>query len=207
MKIEDIGLSKLTEYSLMLAKKVDESGYVPDHVLYVERVGLFAGHEIARCFGCSISGILSSRSGTSFKSKAKVFLRYLPRPVTHFLRKFELKSNIHGVKKERNVGVENELPPKGKKLLVVDDAVDTGFSLKAVYDFLLAHGYERDEIRTAVLTTTQEDPVWRPDISLFEQVTFAFPWSYDSREYKASWELYDHLKQKIFQIENVRKED
>lgn len=197
MKIEDIGLSKLADYSVMLAEKVGEAGYVPEHVLYVERVGLFPGHEIANHFNCGISGILSSRSGTSLKFKAKVFLRYLPRPVTHLLRNFEVKSNIHGVKKDRNVGVEGKLPPKGKKLLIVDDAVDTGYSLKAVYDFLITHGYEREEVRTAVLTTTQENPVCRPDISLFERVTFAFPWSYDSTEYNASWELYEHLKQKI----------
>jgi len=197
MKIEDIGLSKLTEYSLMLAEKVRESGYVPEHVLYVERVGLFAGHEIANHFNCGISGICSSRSGTSIKSTAKLFLRYLPRPMTHLLRNFEFKSNVHGVKKERNVTIESEFPPKEKKILVVDDAIDTGHSIKAVIDFLITHGYERGKLRTAVITTTQENPVWSPDISLFEQITFAFPWSYDSREYNEAWIRYDNIKATI----------
>ena len=197
MKIEDIGLSKLTEYSLMLAEKVSESGYVPEHVLYVERVGLFPGHEIANHFNCGISGIHSSRSGTSIKSTAKSFLRYLPRPVTHLLRNFEFKSNVHGVKKERNVTIESEFPPIEKRVLVVDDAIDTGYSMKAVVDFLIENGYAEDKITTAVLITTQENPLWKANISLFNQTSFSFPWSYDSREYKKTWKLYENLKEAI----------
>lgn len=193
-KIEDINLSKLKEYSIMLAQKVGESGYIPEHVLYLERVGLFPGCEIAKYFGCTISGIAASRSGTSVKSRLKIVLRYLPRSVTHFLRNLEIKSNIHGINKERNVYVEGEMPPKGKKLLVVDDALDTGYSLKAAVDFLMTQGYAVDNIMTAVITTTQENPVWCPDISLFDQVIFAFPWSYDSKEYDQTWTLYEKLK-------------
>lgn len=196
-KIEDINLSELKKYSIMLARKVHESGYIPEHVLYVERVGLFPGCEVAKYFDCTISGIATNRSGTSVKSQIKIVLRYLPRSVTHFLRNLEIRSNIHGISKERNVCVEDKMPPKGKKLLVVDDALDTGYSLKAVVDFLMTHGYAVDNIRTAVITTTQKNPVWHPDISLFNQVIFAFPWSYDSKEYNECWERYKLLKRKI----------
>ena len=180
----------------MLGKKVHESGYIPEHVLYVERVGLFPGAEIAKYFDCPISGIAASRSGTSVKSRLKIVLRYLPRPMTHFLRNLEIKSNMHGIKKERNVYVENEMPPKDKKLLVVDDAIDTGNSLKAVVDFLIEWGYAPNNIRKAVITTTEENPIYSADISLFERC-FAFPWSYDSREYNAAWRLYHQLKDSI----------
>jgi hypoxanthine phosphoribosyltransferase len=195
-KVKDVNLSKLKEHSILLAKKVHETEYIPEHVLYVERVGLFPGTEIAKFFGCPISGIAASRSGTSVKSRLKIILRYLPRPITHFLRNLEIKSNMHGIKKERNVYVANRMPPKGKKLLVVDDAIDTGNSLKAVVDFLLEREYEPKNIRKAVLTTTAEKPIYRADISLFESC-FAFPWSYDSREYNAAWRRYHQLKDAI----------
>lgn len=197
MSVNDISLSILGGISLDLAKKVERSGYEPEHVLYVERVGLFPAYEIAKYFGCTISGIQSSRSGTSLKSRLKTVLRFLPRGLTHFLRQFELNSNIHAVKTERNVSIEGPFPPRKKALLIVDDAVDTGFSLKAVYDFIMDRGYEASEIRSAVLTTTQKNPAWKPDISLFEQTVLAFPWSYDSREYEACWREYHRLKQGI----------
>ncbi len=194
MKIEDINLFKLKEYSNKLAQKVQETGYEPDHVLYIERAGLLVAHEIAKHFDCPISGIYSSRSGTSIKSKVKFILRYLPRAVTHLLRNIEIKSNVHGAMNERNVYIESRFPPRGKNILIVDDAIDTGFSLKAVLDFLKPRGYLREHIKIAVLTTTQNEPVCSADVSLFEQVSFAFPWSYDSREYNESRKLYKDLK-------------
>lgn len=192
--IEDVSLAKLRSYSHELALKVKDSGYVPDHVLCVERAGLLVGYEIASFFECSISGIYSSRSGHSLKSKAKIILRYLPRAVTHLLRNIEFKSKVHEVKKDRHVYIESQLPPKGKSILLVDDAIDTGYSLKAVLDFLITKGYCRRDIKTAVLTTTQNNVICKADISLFDQVSFAFPWSYDSKEYDRTWKLYETIK-------------
>lgn len=194
MEFKDIDFTELSEYSRTLAQKIHDSGYIPDHVLYVERVGLFIGNEIAGYFNCSISGIYTNRSGTSIKSKLKLLFRFLPRRVTHFLRKLEIKSNVHSVKSQRNVQVEGFWPPKNKKLLIVDDAVDTGSSLKAVVDFLFSNGYKNSDLKTAVLTVTQRDAAVRPNFALFENIGLAFPWSYDSREYKAAWKRYGKLK-------------
>jgi len=177
---EDISLTKLRNYSHKLALKVNDSGCVPD--------------EIASFFDCTMSGIYSSRSGHSLKSKAKIILRYLPRAVTHLLRDIEFKSKVHTIKSERSVYIESQLPPKGKNILLVDDAIDTGYSLKAVLDFLIAKGYRRGHIKTAVLTTTQNNVICKADISLFDRVSFAFPWSYDSKEYDRTWKLYETIK-------------
>jgi len=192
--IEDVSLAELGNYSRKLALKIKESGYVPTHVLCVERAGLLVGYEVANFFECTMSGIYSSRSGHSLKSKAKIILRYLPRSVTHLLRNIEFKSKVHEIKKDRHVYIESQFPPKGKNLLLVDDAIDTGYSLKAVLDFMETQGYNRQHIKIAVLTTTLNNPVCRPDISLFDQVSFAFPWSYDSKEYDRTWKLYDTIK-------------
>ena len=192
--IEDVSLVKLRSYSRKLALKIKESGYVPTHVLCVERAGLLVGYEVAIFFNCAMSGIYSSRSGHSLKSKAKIILRYLPRSVNHLLRNIEFKSKIHEIKKDRHVYIESQLPPKGKNLLLVDDAIDTGYSLKAVLDFLITKEYRRRDIKIAVLTTTQNNVICKADISLFDQVSFAFPWSYDSKEYDRTWKLYETIK-------------
>ena len=200
--IEDVSIAELRNYSHELALKIKESGYVPNHVLCVERAGLLVGYEIASFFNCTMSGIYSSRSGHSLKSRAKIILRYLPRTITHLLRNIEFKSKVHEIKKDRHVYIENQLPPKGNKILLVDDAIDTGYSLKAVLDFLIAKGYCKDDIKIAVLTTTQNDVICRADISLFDHVSFAFPWSYDSKEYDRTWKLYETIKSSMIAHES-----
>ena len=195
--INDISLSQIKEYSLTLAQKVSRSGWMPDHVLYVERAGLFLGYVVSRYFDCSISGIYCGRFGRPLKSKIKIILRRLPRAVTHLLREIEIKSNIHAIKDGRKVYIENLYPPQGKNLLIVDDAIDTGYSAKEILRFLLNRGYHRDNIKLSVLTNTYKNSTCQADISLFDHVKFAFPWSYDSREYNRAWTLYHKYKSSI----------
>ena len=196
-KIKDISLSQIKDYSFRLAYKVSSSGWMPDHILYVERAGLFVGHAVSNYFDCSISGIYCRRTGTFLKSKMKIFFRLLPRAMTHLLRKIEIKSNIHSIKEERQVYIEGPYPPQDKNLLIVDDAIDTGYSAENILSFLLGSGYHKEQIKIAVLTNTYKNSACRADISLFDQVNFAFPWSYDSRDYNRAWKLYNEYKSSI----------
>ena len=197
-RIKDISLSQIKEYSLMLAHKVSTSGWMPDHILYVERAGLFIGYVVSRYFDCSISGIYCGRSGNFLKSKIRIILSLLPIAVTHMLREIEIKSNIHYINDRRKVYIESLYPPQGKNVLIVDDAIDTGYSAKKILRFLLNRGYQRDNIKIAVITNTLKNSTCQADISLFDQMRFAFPWSYDSREYNRAWTLYDEYKSSIF---------
>jgi hypoxanthine phosphoribosyltransferase len=196
-RIKDISLSQAKDYSFRLAHKVSSSGWIPDHILYVERAGLFIGHVVSRYFDCIISGIYCGRSGNSLKSNMKIIFRLLPRTVTHLLREIERKSNIHSIYEDRNVYIEGLYPPQGKNLLIVDDAIDTGHSAKEILSFLLSCGYLKEQIKIAVLINTYRNSECWADISLFDQVKFAFPWSYDSREYNRAWKLYDEYKSSI----------
>ena len=192
--IINIHIEELKLYSHKLAVKIQESGYIPDHILYVERAGLFIGYEIADYFSCSISGIYSSRSGGNLKAKFQFILKFLPKLITNFLREIEIKSSVHDIKKNRNVYVEGIFPPKEKKILLVDDAIDSGHSMMSISDYLTTKGYNTKNIKIAVLTTTHKQSVCKPDYSLFEKTICAGPWSYDSKEYKQCWELYSKLK-------------
>lgn len=193
-KVLDVDLDELKNMSLRLAKDMENRGFTPEHILYIERAGLLIGFEMAAYFGCSISGIHSKRYGSSAKSLVKPILKRLPRFLTHMLRQLELKSNIHHVKKERQVFCEHEMPPRDKSILVVDDALDTGHSLVAVLDFLKNQGYDPSNIKTAVLTVTGKDQVLRPDFTLLEGIACAFPWSYDSRQYEETKGVYNTQK-------------
>ncbi len=182
-QIIDVDLDLLSTMSINLAEKIKQSGFIPNHILYIERAGILTGFEFAQFFNRPVSAIISRRSGTGFKSKIKFILRLLPRFITHFLRRLELKSTVHKVNSKRNVTCKGTLPLKNKTILLVDDALDTGHSMAAVLNWLETRGFARKNIKTAVLTTTGKSPQITADFSLLDQVICAFPWSYDSRSY------------------------
>lgn len=200
-QVKEVDLKQLKEMSRDLAQTIQESGYIPQHILCVERAGLLIGYEMADYFKCRVSGICTNRKGGSLKSKLKVILRHLPRWLTHLLRSIELKSNVHEVNNERNVSFEfNEIPPydekpsHDKRILIVDDAIDTGHSLVSIIDFLKKLGYSQKNLKIAVLTTTRAEPVLKADYSLLNEVTCAFPWSYDSKQFEDTWRVYKGKK-------------
>ena len=199
-QIIDVDLTLLQKMSRELANDISKTGYSPDHIIYIERAGAMPGFEMALFFNSSISGISAKRSGTSFKSKVKFILRFLPRFVTHFLRRLEIGSSIHDTNKMRVVNCPDPLPTRDKKILLIDDALDTGHSIGAVLNYLTQKGFKKDNIKIAVLTTTGPDPVVSADFTLLDQVICAFPWSYDSRHHKHTMKMIQTVKQLTFDL-------
>lgn len=198
--VKEIALTLLPTYSAQLADKVAQSGFSPDHVLFVERGGLLIGVEIAAYFGCVVSGISATRSGRTSKAALKSLLCYLPRSIANLLRRIEIYSGIHRLNSNRAVSVEGELPGRDKKILIVDDALDTGYSIRAIVDYLADKGYKSGLIKVAVITTTSATPVFPADYSLFEKVICRFPWSTDSREYQQARSQYELRRKQLCQI-------
>lgn len=196
--VMDVDLNMLRTMSIDLAEKIKQAGYIPEHIIYVERAGILTGYELSKFFNCSISGIHSRRSGSRFKSRIKMILRFLPRFITHFLRRMELKSSVHRLKNTRHVSYKGLLPPKDTAILVVDDALDTGHSMASVLDWLNAQGFKSENIKTAVLTTTGKIACFVADFSLLNQVICAFPWSYDSRQYELAKFRMKAVRQRIY---------
>ena len=68
-----------------------------------------------------------------------------------------------------------------RSILIVDDAVDSGKTLKTIVDEVRKK-YLTAEIKTAVITVTTKQPIILPDYYLFYNHTLIrFPWSADSR--------------------------
>ena len=68
----------------------------------------------------------------------------------------------------------------GHKVLVVDDATDSGCSLLSVLNAIEEYG--SNEIRSAVITVTRKHTAIIPDYALFRNSTLVrFPWSADMK--------------------------
>jgi len=67
---------------------------------------------------------------------------------------------------------------RSKKILIVDDAIDTGMTMKRVINAIRGVEGERD-IAVAVISVTMSDPIVEADYKLYTGVLVRFPWSKD----------------------------
>ena len=101
-------------------------------------------------------GIHAEREGGKLKELISPVLRCLPQSVKLSLRKMELASGVHKEYKERKIYWDNSdvclrVLKNKKNLLVVDDSVDTGYSMISVVQKIRRDVGEDIIIKTAAI--------------------------------------------------------
>jgi len=176
-----------------LAKKVSEDKQI-DLVIFIAKGGFLMGKYISEYFSCPLIEINATRSGNKIKEKIKKLLTKLPKSIKKILRTFELKSNVHAQKIERNISIDDEIWKKYKKsknILIVDDAVDTGNSMKQVYNYVETY-FNDSKIYTAVINcSNMENTIFNVDYKIYENYIVGGPWSNDSDEKKVFDKQYE----------------
>lgn len=136
--------------------------------------------------------ISRQRASTQTKSKVKGLkgiLRLLPYFITDFLRIAEHKrlnskpaddSQPFAPDIDELVTLRGVLRTRENyKILIVDDAIDSGATMKAVYDVVRAEANSACNIKTAAITVTTDSPLIQPNYTLYSHVLCRFPWSFD----------------------------
>lgn len=163
--------------------------YSPDLVVGVCTGGAIVAKQLlaSGVLSASYAELTAQRPSTHYKKKIRLdlLLSWLPRWLCNLLRIMEVKRNVMAFNPlrvtPRHVVLTNEdqeLICAAKRLLVVDDAVDSGATLRAVCEFLKCLN-PKAELQTAVLTVTFPKPLQEPDFSLYRNVLLRFPWSAD----------------------------
>ena len=157
-------------------------GFAPDLIVGIAT----GGEEVARRMFADLphASVRCRRPGSERKDhNPRLFwlIRRLPRPFRDLMRIAEARLlAIRGTRaEERTVEVSPEAAraiAHASRILVVDDAADSGATLAAV---LRALGTAKSTA-VAVLTVTTAAPAVRPDYTLYDNRTLLrFPWSKD----------------------------
>lgn len=124
------------------------------------------------------------RQRPSTRRKGGMFRRVvkcLPRRILDLLRIVEsriLAGRRHTPGPDMPVVIPTDIDD-AKRILVVDDAIDSGHTMQAVVNAIAARCPEA-QIHTAVITVTTPHPSFRPDYTLYDDGTLIrFPWSAD----------------------------
>ena len=192
--VRTLSPSELTRAADDLIASVVESGFTPDALIGIETGGLKVVEALSKpppiVLRCRMV-----RSTTEVKklTVAARVLRRLPYPVADRLRLLEdwlgsrQTPGIPPPTRELEdavdviAGVVDELGLK--RLLLVDDAVDSGGTLGCVLAALRARMPDDVKVLSAVLTRTRpvQNTAVEPDFTLHSMVLLRFPWSFDYR--------------------------
>ena len=185
MKRSEVDRSKL---SPMMVQYMDiKDKYNVDVVFFLGKGGLYIGQYFSEKFNCELGEILVARKEPLLKKILKNMFRFFPKMLLKKMRSFEINSGYHQKKSERSVKM-NKLPnltdKENLKILVVDDSVDTGHSIKIALESLIK-SYKNSEVKIATLNVFQDAfKVVTPDYYKYTDKAIIGPWSLDSSEYK-----------------------
>lgn len=168
----------------------------PDVLIGIRTGGLYVAESMAKAvkFSLPVLSLTCRRKSTAAKNRlgpVKRLIAALPRPIVDRLRVIEHKMQTRGPSRSRFDNftfdhgelaiLDDWLREAGPnpRILVVDDAVDTGTTLALVLD-AVAHRAPEADIRSAVITVTTERPWATPRYTLYRRQLCRFPWSLDA---------------------------
>jgi hypoxanthine phosphoribosyltransferase len=168
--------------------------YTPVLLVGVRTGGLVVAETMARLGSLPVLPLTCRRPSTAFKSRVpglKPLLATLPEQLLNALRRAEHHLvSVHRRTEQpawidlaEAVAIGNwaRILSRSARVLIVDDAVDSGVTLATVLQTVRDVCPPEVEVRTAVITVTTEHPVVAPDYALYRGVLCRFPWSFDAR--------------------------
>ncbi len=180
-----------------LATQINNSGEVFDVVVGIQTGGGYVAREVYKTLkeqsiNATYVEVKIQRGSTRAKevSHVKTILRKLPEFILNFLRILEvefleLKAKFIKPVRHGEISFASEvgqlLSEGGKNILLIDDCIDTGYTIKAIKDYI-EENFLNNKVKTAVVTIAHRKPIIKVDYKLFNRVLIRFPWANDAKE-------------------------
>lgn len=178
--LPELVLADLPACAARLAERIRATGFEPELIVYVERGARLLAWELCRLLGVPALPVVARRRGVLVKRLLAPIATRLPRRVRDAARRAEERGRWHATG-GRQVTWPVPADLSGLRLLLLDDASDTGRTVSAVRAAVEASGGVSENLRVAVLAATTPEALRAVDIYLFDR-NCRMPWSSDSRE-------------------------
>lgn len=167
--------------------------YNYDLVIFIAKGSFYIGNDLAKFNNCQLLEIFATRKGNKLKKIVSPLMKIIPLKLKKVLRKKEFNSNYHQKNSNRNIEFDEELWKKFKNvksILLVDDSVDTGYSILYAKE-KIEEFFKEAEIRVAALNCFKKSlAIVKTNYYLYKDTMLIGPWSNDSKENKIFKEEY-----------------
>lgn len=199
MQVITLDPEALEKAAARLAEEVTTgcSGRPYDAIIGIRRGGSFVRDAFCRTFPTALCGerhdVTLQRPGTRRKGGLTArILKCLPLKMLDLMRMAESRllsfRDAHKREAEKpHVSMDSELTAivtdrKNPRILLIDDAIDSGRTLSAVIA-TLKNMNPSAEVETAVITETTDSPAVKADYTIYRNRTLIrFPWSNDYKK-------------------------
>lgn len=178
--VVDITLAQLPEITGRLAAVVRRE-FQADLIVYLEEGARVPAVHLAEHCGWPLWPLKIQRPDSRWKRWAKPLLAALPAAASSALRRWEARRKFHRRGPRVLARDTTRVDLRGRRVLIFDDAADSGSTIVAAREWVLACGATEADVRAAVITATT--PLGRQvvDYAVIEALC-RFPWSADSAE-------------------------
>jgi uncharacterized protein len=188
--IDNIGLRDAAN----ALNKIVFQNFVPDIIIGIRTGGYIVAEIMAKELQNKPILLAISRQRASTQRKRRIkclkrILSLLPYSVTNYLRILEhkfLNSKTGNDKQSFAPDIDELATLRGVlrtqencRILIVDDAIDSGATMQAVLNVVRAEANSSCVIKTAAITVTTDSPLVQPDYTLYSHVLCRLPWSFD----------------------------
>ncbi len=184
MDYSELSLKNVRDKNKDLFNKID---FDYDCVIFIARGAYIIGKDLADFKAVPLLEIKASRKGGKLKKLIRPFLQMIPSLLKKKLREKEMNKVSKAPSTERNVSFDEkafENVGSVKNLLLVDDSVDTGYSVKACVDAIRAF-YKGATVKIAAFNVFDASKeIVTTDFFLYTNTCIQGPWSNDSTENK-----------------------
>lgn len=188
-----MSLEDLKNVSIQAAKKIKTEHDI-DLIVYVAKAGFPIALYMNNVFCVPLLGISAQRKGNRLKTILGPIISHMPRFVRDVLITMELKSKVHIENENRNVSFHKSIKEidaeKYKEILIVDDSVDSGYSMKYVLLEVKKSFPNATIVSYSLNVWDKSEDVFKTDFFSYRNTIIKSPMSKDSKEYKKFCKLY-----------------
>lgn len=194
MNFLELSIEKLHEENKKLYEKIKKE-YNYDLVIFIAKGAFLIGQDLAELNNTPLLEICATRGGGKLKKLGKPVLKVIPNNLKIFLREKEFKSNYHSKHIDRKITYDTEKWEKyinSKNILLVDDSVDTGYSIKTSKEEIKSF-FGNANLKVAALNVFEKSKdIVITDYFLYKDTMIKGPFSNDSKENKEYIKLYNN---------------
>lgn len=204
MDSKKLSMAELKKLSRNWAKEINAL-YTPDLVVFIAKSGFIIAKEFSEFFNVPLQEIAAHRQGGNLRKYLAPIFSKFPLALRNSIVGNPIMYKINGRNDERNIEVSPQLQACAeekiyKKILLIDDSIDTGWTFKQVFEEM-RRLFPESEIRTlALIRMHYAKERFDVDFALYEDTLLLTPAQVDHEEHASFIEDYNHWRRNTLNI-------